>query len=163
MRTPVRVAVVAVLLLATALYVHLNPPRRLELGPEALKAFPLVLGDWRGEELTFSDVVTQELDAVQAVDQLHKPRAVDPQRRRATPQVGQPQKAFGRPDHLLDALPRPRAPGAGEVHVTTAHPAQRAVGQDDLDPALPLACHLQARAERDLEDGWARTAVRPGI
>lgn len=63
MKTPVRVIIVAVLLLATALYVHLNPPRRLELGPDSLKAFPLVLDDWRGEELSFSDVVTQELDA----------------------------------------------------------------------------------------------------
>jgi EpsI family protein len=54
---------VLVLLVAAALYVHLNPPRRLELGPEALAAFPVELDSWRGEDQEFSDVVTEELDA----------------------------------------------------------------------------------------------------
>jgi len=63
MRTPLRVAAVTVLLVATALYVHLNPPRRLTLGPEALNAFPMSLGRWQGEDLTFSEVVTEELKA----------------------------------------------------------------------------------------------------
>jgi EpsI family protein len=54
---------VLVLLAATALYVRLNPPRRLELGPEALTAFPTELNSWRGVDLEFSDVVAEELAA----------------------------------------------------------------------------------------------------
>ena len=63
MRTSVRAALVLVLLVVAALYVHLNPPGRLELGPEALNAFPTELGSWSGEEQEFSEVVTEELDA----------------------------------------------------------------------------------------------------
>lgn len=63
MKMSVRVAVVLVLLAATALYVRLNPPRRLALGSEALTAFPMELNSWRGVNLEFSDVVTEELDA----------------------------------------------------------------------------------------------------
>ena len=63
MKTSFRVAAVLVLLAATALYVRMNPPRRLELGPEALVAFPTELGSWHGVDLEFSDVVTEELDA----------------------------------------------------------------------------------------------------
>lgn len=63
MKTPVRVAVVLVLLAATALYVRMNPPRRLELGAEALNAFPLELNSWSGSDVEFSDVVTEELAA----------------------------------------------------------------------------------------------------
>jgi EpsI family protein len=63
MKTSVRVALVLVLLAATALYVRLNPPRRLELGSEALEAFPMELSAWRGVDLEFSDVVAEELAA----------------------------------------------------------------------------------------------------
>ena len=63
MRSHFRLVIIIVMLALAALYVALNPPRRLELGPDALSAFPLELGEWNGEELTFSDVVIEELDA----------------------------------------------------------------------------------------------------
>ena len=63
MKMSARVAVVLVLLVAAALYVRLNPPRRLMLGPETLTAFPMALSSWDGADLEFSEVVTEELDA----------------------------------------------------------------------------------------------------
>jgi len=63
MRASARVALVLLLLAAAVLYVHLNPPRRLALGPEALNAFPMALGSWEGESQGLSEVVTEELDA----------------------------------------------------------------------------------------------------
>ncbi|MFH1690680.1 MAG: exosortase C-terminal domain/associated protein EpsI [Candidatus Eisenbacteria bacterium] len=63
MKTPLRVATVLVLLAATALYVRLNPPRRLALSSEALTAFPTELNSWRGVDLEFSEVVAEELAA----------------------------------------------------------------------------------------------------
>jgi EpsI family protein len=63
MSRAVKLAVVLVLLAGTALYVRLNPPRRLALGPETLSAFPMQLGGWSGEELDLPDVVVEELEA----------------------------------------------------------------------------------------------------
>jgi EpsI family protein len=63
MKMSARVAVVLVLLMAAALYVRLNPPRRLTLGPQTLTAFPMALDSWEGADLEFSEVVTEELDA----------------------------------------------------------------------------------------------------
>lgn len=63
MSRAVRLAVVLVLLAGAALYVQLNPPRRLALSPETLSAFPMELGGWSGEELDLPDVVVEELEA----------------------------------------------------------------------------------------------------
>lgn len=63
MSRSVRLAVVLVLLAGTALYVRLNPPRRLALMPETLSAFPMELDGWSGEELALPDVVVEELEA----------------------------------------------------------------------------------------------------
>jgi EpsI family protein len=63
MRTPVKVAALAVLLGAAALYVWLNPPKRLTLGEASLAAFPAAIGEWRSEDLEFEDAVYEELEA----------------------------------------------------------------------------------------------------
>lgn len=63
MNRSLSLVVVLVLLTAALVYVQLNPPRKLALGPEALSAFPMEFGSWTGEELGLPDVVTQALDA----------------------------------------------------------------------------------------------------
>lgn len=63
MRSRARLTLVLVLLACAAVYVRMNPPRRLALGPETLAAFPVAMGSWRGEDLSFSDVVVEELSA----------------------------------------------------------------------------------------------------
>jgi EpsI family protein len=63
MRPAARVATVAALLVLTAAYVLLNPPRRMELGAGALAALPKEIGSWSGEDRGFEDVVYDELAA----------------------------------------------------------------------------------------------------
>jgi len=63
MRGTVKVAVVAALLAAAVLVIALNPPARLELGQEALAAFPARLGGWVSENVEFDSVVYDELEA----------------------------------------------------------------------------------------------------
>jgi EpsI family protein len=58
-----RALAVAVLLSLTAAYVFLNPPADLAQGRGALRACPVVFGDWNGTELSFDDAVQEELDA----------------------------------------------------------------------------------------------------
>ncbi len=59
----VRVALVSILLALTAAYVYLNPPADMAVGGGSLEKFPMVLGDWSGTELSFDEVVTEELNA----------------------------------------------------------------------------------------------------
>ncbi len=63
MKTVQRVAIVSVLLLLTAAYVHLNPPAEMEIGSGRLATFPLELDGWSGADRSFDEVVTEELDA----------------------------------------------------------------------------------------------------
>ena len=63
MRASVRVAVVSVLLVLTALYVYMNPPERMALGTGSLARFPLELGGWSGVDRGFEEVVYEELSA----------------------------------------------------------------------------------------------------
>jgi len=63
LRTALGTIVVVALLGAGALYVHFNPPERMELEAGTLGAFPSELGGWRSVDLSFSDVVYEELEA----------------------------------------------------------------------------------------------------
>jgi len=59
----VGVAAATVLLAATAAYVQLTPARAMVLDEGGLSAFPTAIGEWQSRELTFSEVVYDELDA----------------------------------------------------------------------------------------------------
>lgn len=63
MKSVSRITIVSVLLVLTAVYVYLNPPEEMAIGPGSLALFPIELDGWTGTELSFDDVVTQELDA----------------------------------------------------------------------------------------------------
>lgn len=63
MSAKVRLTLVSVLLILAAAYVYLNPPEEMRLGAGSLARYPMALGGWSGEELSFDDVVTQELNA----------------------------------------------------------------------------------------------------
>ncbi len=59
----VKMALVSVLLALTAAYVYLNPPADMKVGEGRLSAFPMDVGGWAGTELSFDDVVVEELNA----------------------------------------------------------------------------------------------------
>jgi EpsI family protein len=63
LKTTFRVALLALLLIATAAYVYLNPPREMAVVPGTLAGFPIDLGGWTGEDRSFGEVVVEELDA----------------------------------------------------------------------------------------------------
>lgn len=58
-----RVAVLLVLLAATAAYVVLHPPVNLAVSHGVLRACPVDFGAWSGSELSFEDAVLEELRA----------------------------------------------------------------------------------------------------
>jgi EpsI family protein len=63
MRPALKVAVVLVVFLLTAVYVYLNPPARLDLAADTLSRFPLVLEGWTGHDRRFKEVVYEDLSA----------------------------------------------------------------------------------------------------
>ncbi len=63
MNAYVKVALVSILLALTAAYVYLNPPPDMEVGEGRLASFPMVLDGWSGMDLSFDEVVVEELNA----------------------------------------------------------------------------------------------------
>lgn len=72
MNRTVAVAIVSVLLALTAAYVFLNPPERLALEGRSLAEFPRRLGSWESIDLSFSEVVYDELDADDTLARLYR-------------------------------------------------------------------------------------------
>lgn len=77
MNTTIKVVAVCVLLALTAAYVFLNPPDRLALGGRSLAEFPSSLQSWESIDLSFSEVVYDELDADDTLTRLYRNPAGD--------------------------------------------------------------------------------------